>query len=150
MRLRKISTLINLLLSIVFVRIIYTDLKYRKIENEAVIAMIIFVVIGEMSSPCLLWEERILGMFLISVPLAVLGMMVPGSIGGGDVKLMAAIGFFVGWHLVWKCFFAGILIAAIYVLIQLVRKKMTRKSAFALGPFLIAGTVITIFMQYMK
>lgn len=145
----EIIIFIILLLTVLFVRITYTDLRYRKIRNEEILGIVFLAIISEIISPRVSWNERFLGIFCVSVPLMMLVFMVPGSIGGGDIKLMAGIGFLMGAHLVWQCFYTGILIAAIYVLIQLVRKKMTRKSSFALGPFLISGTLITIFIQFM-
>ena len=40
--------------------------------------------------------SRIIGIFAVSVPLLLLTLAVPGAFGGGDIKLMAGCGLFLG------------------------------------------------------
>ena len=89
--------------------------------------------------------QRAAGMFVVSVPLLILACMVPGSIGGGDIKLMAAGGFLLGMSGVWNAFAKGIMCAGIYIVILLLMKKAGRKSEIALGPFLSIGIIVVLF-----
>lgn len=41
-------------------------------------------------------KSRIIGLFIISVPMYILTWIIPGAFGGGDVKLVAACGWFLG------------------------------------------------------
>ena len=89
--------------------------------------------------------QRAAGMFVVSVPLLILACMVPGSIGGGDIKLMVAGGFLLGMSGVWNAFVTGIMCAGSYIVILLLMKKAGRKSEIALGPFLSIGIIWVLF-----
>ncbi len=41
--------------------------------------------------------ERLIGMVCISLPLFLIVLIIPEGFGGGDIKLMFAAGFFLGW-----------------------------------------------------
>lgn len=62
--------------------------------------------------------------------------------GMGDVVLMAAAGIYLGWKRSLVAAGAGILIGAIYGVIQ---KKRSSESQFAFGPWLAIGIAIAIF-----
>lgn len=68
------------------------------------------------------------------------------SIGLGDVKLIAVIGFYVGLTQIWTVIVAGLLMAGIFSCVQLVRKKVTMKDYIPLAPFLSAGTILTMLL----
>lgn len=62
--------------------------------------------------------------------------------GMGDIVLMAAAGIYLGWKRSLVAAGAGILIGAVYGLIQ---KKRSSESQFAFGPWLAIGIAIAIF-----
>ena len=64
------------------------------------------------------------------------------SMGGGDVKLMAMVGAFLGWKLALLAFFIAPFFGAIYGIIEKIR---TKDSAIAYGPFLALGSMISLF-----
>lgn len=64
------------------------------------------------------------------------------SMGGGDVKLMAMIGAFLGWKLAILTFFIAPFFGAIFGIIEKIRTKDT---AIAYGPFLALGALISLF-----
>ncbi len=64
------------------------------------------------------------------------------SMGGGDVKLMALIGAFLGWKLAVLTFFIAPFFGAIVGIIEKVR---TKDSTIAYGPFLVAGALVSLF-----
>lgn len=64
------------------------------------------------------------------------------AMGGGDVKLMGAIGAFLGWKLTILAFFIAPFFGAIFGLII---KAKQDKSVIPYGPFLALGAVIAIF-----
>ena len=85
-------------------------------------------------------KDRILGFFIISLPMLVVDlMMIPGGFGGGDIKLMAAAGFFLGWRGTLLAAILAFAVAGIYSIFLLVAGRAGRKDAFAFGPFLCAG-----------
>ena len=64
------------------------------------------------------------------------------SMGGGDVKLMAMVGAFLGWKLAVLAFFLAPFFGSVYGIVEKIR---TRDSAIAYGPFLVLGSVVSLF-----
>jgi len=64
------------------------------------------------------------------------------SMGGGDVKLMALIGAFLGWRLALLTFFVAPFFGAGYGIVEKIR---TKDSAIAYGPFIVMGALVSLF-----
>ncbi len=64
------------------------------------------------------------------------------TMGGGDVKLMAMVGAFMGWKLALLSFFLAPFFGAVYGVIEKIR---TKDSIIAYGPFLILGALVSLF-----
>jgi leader peptidase (prepilin peptidase) / N-methyltransferase len=64
------------------------------------------------------------------------------SIGGGDVKLLAAIGTFLGWQKVLLAFFVAPLFGAV---VGIIIKIKTKESIIPYGPFLSLAGLISLF-----
>lgn len=64
------------------------------------------------------------------------------SMGGGDVKLMAMVGAFLGWKMAMLAFFLAPFFGAVYGIIEKIR---TKDSTIAYGPFLVAGSLVSMF-----
>jgi len=67
------------------------------------------------------------------------------GMGGGDVKLLAMIGAFLGWKAVILTILLGSLIGSIAGIIIMVLKGKDFKYAIPFGPFLSLGAVIALF-----
>lgn len=88
---------------------------------------------------------RLIGLAVISAPMLVLALLIPGAFGGGDIKLMASCGWLLGWKAEVFAMFTGLMGAGIYCIVMLKAGKLTRKDPFALGPFLAAGLAAAAF-----
>jgi leader peptidase (prepilin peptidase)/N-methyltransferase len=69
------------------------------------------------------------------------------GMGGGDVKLLAMIGAFLGWKAVILTILLGSLVGSITGIIVMVSKGKDFKYAIPFGPFLSLGAVIALFYQ---
>lgn len=87
--------------------------------------------------------ELIIGFFAVSVPLAIIYYASKGkAIGGGDVKLMAVAGLFLGWKLILVALIAGCLYGSV---IHIIRMKVSGEGKqLAMGPYLSAGIVTAL------
>ncbi len=47
-----------------------------------------------------------------------------GGIGGGDAKLMAAVGALLGWRLTLECMFFGFAVAGVMALVVMIRRRI--------------------------
>ena len=86
-----------------------------------------------------------IGAVIISVPMLLLALIIPGAFGGGDIKLMAASGFFLGTGPVVCAMFFGLLTGGGYGAAMLLGKKLEKKDHFAFGPFLAFGLALAVF-----
>ena len=60
------------------------------------------------------WSEHVIGFFAVSVVLYLMYVISKGAaIGGGDVKLMAVCGLFVGWKLIIFAFLLGCIVGSV-------------------------------------
>ena len=67
------------------------------------------------------------------------------GMGGGDIKLLAMIGAFVGWQGVLLTIFLSSAIGTLCGLVVMIRSGKNMKLAIPFGPFLAIGTIIHIF-----
>ena len=88
-------------------------------------------------------KEKLLGAVIVSVPMLVLALLIEGAFGGGDIKLMAASGWLLGFQAMIPAIFRGIFSGGSYCIWMLARGKMSRKDRFAFGPFLAIGLAIS-------
>jgi leader peptidase (prepilin peptidase)/N-methyltransferase len=69
------------------------------------------------------------------------------GMGGGDVKLLAMIGAFLGWKAVILTILLGSLVGSITGIIIMALKGKDFKYAIPFGPFLSLGAVIALFYE---
>lgn len=67
------------------------------------------------------------------------------GMGGGDIKLMAMIGGFMGWKTVILTTFAGSFLGSVSGIILMIAKGKGRGTLIPFGPFLAIGAVISLF-----
>lgn len=89
------------------------------------------------------WLNHVIGLFAISLFLLLLYVCTKGrGIGGGDIKLMAAAGFFLGWKLIILAFFVGCILGSI---LHILRMKISKADhVLAFGPYLSMGLAIAV------
>ena len=68
-----------------------------------------------------------------------------GGMGGGDIKMMAMVGAFMGWKAVLLTTFIGSLTGSVIGIFLMVFKGKGRKTKIPFGPFLACGSVVTLF-----
>lgn len=87
--------------------------------------------------------SRILGALIISVPLWILSRF--NLMGGGDVKIMCAAGFYLGTPLIMTAFVLSSFVGALAALYLMIHKKKDRKSEIPFGPFLAIGLTLSVY-----
>ncbi len=66
------------------------------------------------------------------------------GMGGGDIKLMAAVGLFLGWRLTILALLLSFYLGGIIGLILVITKRGKPGDSIPFGPFIAAASVITI------
>lgn len=75
----------------------------------------------------------------------VIGLISRGALGGGDIKLIACLGLWLGTDALFAVSMIGIILGGLVALLLLLTGKKKRKSAFAYGPY-FALTTVALFL----
>ena len=131
------------------------DLKTRTIPNYIPltiigIRMIIFIYeILYVDSAVSYLVSSLIGCFLCLVVLIIANKIVKSGIGGGDIKLLAAIGFMCGLYVVFSTLFIALICCIVVSIIAIMLKKYTSKDHLPFGPFIYLGfTVMCLLTLY--
>ena len=119
--------------------IAWTDWKTMRIPNRLNAAVFAVGLCAVFTVPGPGVPERVLGMFVVSVPMLLAALLSPGGFGGGDIKLMAAGGLFLGWEGNVLAAVLGIFAGGIWGLYLLLFKRADRRDVFPFGPCLCGG-----------
>jgi leader peptidase (prepilin peptidase)/N-methyltransferase len=69
------------------------------------------------------------------------------AMGGGDIKIMAGIGAFIGWDKVLFAIFVASLFGSIVGIALIICKKIGRKQEIPFGPYLAISSYLTLFFS---
>ncbi|MBI5213462.1 MAG: prepilin peptidase [Nitrospirae bacterium] len=95
--------------------------------------------------PVVGFKSSIIGLLLGGGLFYLIAVLSRGGMGGGDIKMMAMVGAFMGWKAVFLTTFIGSLTGSIVGISLMVFKGKGRKTKIPFGPFLALGSVITLF-----
>ena len=140
-----LSIILVILLSIAVI-----DYKTMIIPNGTVISLIITgilytaarLIFPQAFAIQITWLEALIGFFAASVPLFLVAVLSKGGMGGGDIKLMAAAGIFLGWKGIILAMIVGSVIGAVVSLTLIALKRKKRKDLIPFGPFLCLGILV--------
>ena len=121
------------------------DWDTMEIYDRFHVAILVCAVLALRLFPEVSLVERIIGAFCVSLPMLILSLLISGAFGGGDIKLMFALGLFLGWKNTLLAAFFAVLTAGAYAFMLLAQKKAGRKDHFPFGPFLCLGAAIALF-----
>jgi leader peptidase (prepilin peptidase)/N-methyltransferase len=91
------------------------------------------------------YVASIIGFFTGGGLFYLIAVLSKGGMGGGDIKMMAMIGAFMGWKSVLLTTFLGSLTGSFLGIFLILFKGKGRKAKIPFGPFLAFGAIITIF-----
>ena len=79
---------------------------------------------------------------------AIIGKRIFGkdAMGGGDIKLMAGVGTFIGWDKVLFSIFVACLFGSIVGICMILLKKIGRKQEIPFGPYLSISSFLILFL----
>lgn len=118
------------------------DFDTMIIPNELVLALMAPALLSFFFFPQVGILSRVIGIFIISLPMLVLALFIPDAFGGGDIKLMAVAGFMLGWGNTLLAAFIGLLLGGAVAVALLVRKTKDKHMAF--GPYLCIGIMTAL------
>ncbi len=92
--------------------------------------------------------DRLIGFLCVSMPMYILTLFIKDGFGGGDIKLMAVSGFFMGYQRIIVSMYIALCIGGFYSLFLIIFKDKKWNSYFAFAPFLSIGMLIGWFYGY--
>lgn len=138
--------------------IIFIDLDFQIIPDSVTIpGIIVGFIAGSLILPDPFERDSLLGLKgsltgLISggglfYLIAILGHIAfrQEAMGGGDIKMMAMTGAFLGWKAVLLTTFSGSLLGSVAGIFLMVFRGKGRMAKIPFGPFLAAGAVLSLF-----
>lgn len=137
---------IDILTAVILLRIAYMDHETMEISDRLILALEVCGIVSCILNLDLIFRERIIGMLAVSMPMYLLCRIIPGAFGGGDIKLTAVMGFYLGWKRLLVGTYISCLIGGAQAVWLLVTKKVRRgeHAHMAFGPALCAGILIAM------
>ncbi|MEG2770590.1 MAG: A24 family peptidase, partial [Oscillospiraceae bacterium] len=121
------------------------DFDTMTIPNGLILALIVPCILSVLSDSAFpLMHERLIGFVCVSVPLLIFALVIKGSFGGGDIKMMAICGFFLGWKNTLFATFVGFIVGGIAVVLMLAFKKVKKGMHIPFGPWLAIGVFVAM------
>ena len=125
--------------------ITFIDIDYKIIPNVITIPAIpIGLVLSYFFLPHSI-INALIGMLGGGGLLLLMAVIYPGGMGGGDIKMVAMLGAFLGWQKIFLTIFLGSLIGSVVGIAMIISKKGGRKTKIPFGPYLAAGAILSIF-----
>ncbi len=128
------------------------DLYHQIIPDVISLPGIGVGLLGALIIPHIAFKNSLIGMLLGGGSLFIIATLYQWlfkreGMGGGDVKLLAMIGAFLGWEAVLLTILLSSLIGSITGIMMIVLKGKDFKYAIPFGPFLSLGAAIALFYQ---
>jgi len=145
----SVQTLIYIILSSALIIIAFIDLNQQILPDVISLPGIMVGFILSFFVPYISFINSALGVLVGGGIILVIGLA--GSVifkkeamGGGDVKLAAMIGAFLGWRYIIISLFLGFLLGALVGIILILSKIKSREDTVPFGPFIVLGSFITL------
>jgi len=141
----SISSLYYIILASFLIIISYIDIDHGIIPDRLVLAgLAAGVAIQLLTAPRPL-ADAALGFLAGGLPLLGLAVVSNGGMGGGDIKLAAMFGWYLGWKLTLLALFAGFLSGGVYgIALVLAGRRKLKGGTIPFGPFLALGAMTAL------
>ncbi len=146
----RMESWIDIIAHIVLIETLVTislvDWQYELIPDSLHLFILGAAILSIWGSTGLSFADRFYGLVFGGGVMFLLALF--GGMGGGDVKLMATAGLFLGFPQIVLATLIGFVVAAVFGVTLIALKKKTRKDRMAFGPYLAIGIgLVALFMQ---
>lgn len=122
----------------------FIDLDHQVIPNSLVLVILAWGAAWQIFWPEISWTGALGGALLGGGFLLALAVVSRGGMGGGDIKLMFAAGFYLGPLLTSVTLFVGFISGTLVGLALIVLKLKSRQEYIPFGPFLCLGVFLAV------
>ncbi|MFT5872943.1 MAG: leader peptidase (prepilin peptidase)/N-methyltransferase [Clostridium sp.] len=134
-----------LVLNSILIVVSFIDIEHQIIPNKIIIFTLVIGLLFSFIDNISFMSA--VGGMLLGGGLMLLLALVPGSLGGGDIKLMFVLGIFLGTKGTLFALFLAFIIASIISILLLLFKIKKRKDYIPFGPFLALGSFIAFLLK---
>jgi leader peptidase (prepilin peptidase)/N-methyltransferase len=120
------------------------DLSHQIIPDVITLPGIVVGAVLAIALHPVAWLETLLGILVGGGLFLVIILASGGGMGGGDMKLGAMMGAFLGWKLVLLAILLGVFAGGAVAIGLLVTGTKGRKDPVPFGPFLALGGVVSL------
>ena len=145
----SIQSLIYIILSSALIIIAFIDLNQQIVPDVISLPGIVIGFIISFFVTYISFINSALGVLVGGGIILIIG--IAGSVifkkeamGGGDVKLAAMIGAFLGWRYMVISLFLGFFLGALAGIFLIISKIKSREDVVPFGPFIVLGSFITL------
>jgi leader peptidase (prepilin peptidase)/N-methyltransferase len=122
------------------------DLYTFRLPDALVFPLIFLSLISSLVTHIPVFINGFLGALIISIMFFSISVFFPKAMGFGDVKLVAALGLFLGIPYVFMAIFLACFLGAAIGGIRILVSKKGIKDPIPFGPFLAAGSILSIIL----
>jgi leader peptidase (prepilin peptidase)/N-methyltransferase len=121
------------------------DLDHQMIPDAITLPGILIGLVINLASRRISWLDSVVGILLGGGLFLVIILVSRGGMGGGDLKLGAMLGAFLGWKVLIVALFVAIVLGGAIGAVLLATGRRGRKDPIPFGPFLAAGGAMALF-----
>jgi leader peptidase (prepilin peptidase)/N-methyltransferase len=118
------------------------DLQHHIIPDVITLPGILAGIVANLAADRVTWITSIIGILVGGGIFFVIILASGGGMGGGDMKLGAMLGAFLGWDVALVSVFIAVVLGGAIALLLLALGKARRKDPIPFGPFLAAGGAV--------
>jgi leader peptidase (prepilin peptidase)/N-methyltransferase len=115
------------------------DLHHQIIPDAITLPGVVAGLVANLAFQRVSWLESLIGIAVGGGLFFVIILASGGGMGGGDMKLGAMLGAFLGWKVVLFSLFVSVVLGGALALALLAAGKRGRKDPIPFGPFLATG-----------
>ena len=121
------------------------DLQHLLIPDVITLPGILVGLAANLATGRISWLESVIGIILAGGLFLAIILVSGGGMGGGDLKLGAMLGAFLGWKALLFALFVAVVVAGVFGVALLASGLRGRKDAVPFGPFLAMGGAMALF-----
>jgi leader peptidase (prepilin peptidase)/N-methyltransferase len=140
------ATLIYWIMAAILVTVTFIDLDHQIIPDVISLPGIVVGFLGTFFIPWITWFDSLMGIIagggsLLLIALTYEFVTKKEGMGGGDIKLLAMLGAFLGWQAIFPVIFISSMVGTAVGIPLMLWRKADSKLALPFGPFLAFGAM---------
>jgi len=121
------------------------DLEHQLIPDAITLPWILVGLLANLATARISWVEPVIGILLGGGVFLAIILASGGGMGGGDLKLGAMLGAFLGWKALLFALFVAVVLGGVLAIALLASGLRKRKDPIPFGPFLALGGAMALF-----